>query len=246
MKQQCYNSDEYAEIDLAVTGLVCYSYELSQKHFKDPSIQHNFQRQYSQMGLYLIHKYNNGEIEKESLIDKIKEESQNLFEQSSAIAKYGIGLAAGFAQIYGGVGICAGGSAETIGAACYFVGAPLVLHGFNNVYENGASLINLGANNNTVGYLKRGYRAAANLMGYDDSAGDIAYGVVDLTLSAYGLINQVRSYDYIVEGAKQFNLFRALADDYVKGMKSMGPVALGTEIVADLITMKGVYDSADN
>ncbi|MDO6707939.1 MULTISPECIES: hypothetical protein [unclassified Photobacterium] len=52
--------------------------------------------------------------------------------------------------------------------------------------------------------------------------------------------------DHIVEGAKQFKLFRALADDYAKGMKTMGSGALTTEIAADGITMKGMYDSVDN
>ncbi|QUJ69698.1 DUF4225 domain-containing protein (plasmid) [Photobacterium sp. GJ3] len=172
---QCYDSDEYAEINLAVSGLITQAHHLSQQHLRDPSVQFHFQQHYSQIGQYLINRYENGEISKESLVDQIKREAQSLLDQSGSIFKYGVGLAAGLMQVYGGVGICVGGSAETFGTACYFIGAPLIAHGANNVYENGYNLLNLGAEN-AVGFLRHGYREAANLLGYGDTAGDLAYG----------------------------------------------------------------------
>ncbi|WP_439857409.1 DUF4225 domain-containing protein [Pseudomonas syringae] len=64
-------------------------------------------------------------------------------------------------------------------------GGLLVAHGANNVYENGRNLWDGGTN--TEGPVREAYQGAAKFMGAEEAEGDIAYGVADLGLSAFGI-----------------------------------------------------------
>ncbi|WP_319077956.1 DUF4225 domain-containing protein [Enterobacter cloacae] len=56
---------------------------------------------------------------------------------TTTIALKQIGFVAGGAQVYGGASLCVG----SLGLACAAYGAPMIVHGLNNVYENGYYLL---------------------------------------------------------------------------------------------------------
>lgn len=59
----------------------------------------------------------------------------------------------------------------------------MIAHGLNNMYENGYYLL---FREEQSGTLRDAYRFAATKLGYGNNRADLVYGVVDLSLSAYG------------------------------------------------------------
>nr|WP_269837029.1 DUF4225 domain-containing protein [Enterobacter cloacae] len=98
---------------------------------------------------------------------------------TTTIALKQIGFVAGGAQVYGGASLCVG----SLGLACAAYGAPMIAHGVNNVYENGYYLLFREEQSGTV---REAYRFAAKKLGYGNNQADLIYGVIDLSLSAYG------------------------------------------------------------
>ncbi|MGF1690840.1 DUF4225 domain-containing protein [Photobacterium kagoshimensis] len=163
-------------------------------------------------------------------IKEIDEEKNNLFEQGVQIAIRGVGVIAGAMQI--GAGVCY----KSAGVLCASVGAPLLAHGVNNVYENSVG-------GDEEGIVRKGYRRASKLLGYGNREADITYGVVDLGLSGYGLINTLKVVpNASVSNVKKFKLFRYSSYDYIKGYRTMSKPALMTEISADTVTVKNLYE----
>ncbi|WP_193764051.1 DUF4225 domain-containing protein [Hafnia paralvei] len=71
------------------------------------------------------------------------------------------------------------GSPTVVGSV---VAAALILHGFNNILENGASLFFV--NDNFTGPATYLYGEAANLLGYDRTYRKLEFAGIDLVLSA--------------------------------------------------------------
>jgi hypothetical protein len=59
----------------------------------------------------------------------------------------------------------------------------MITHGLNNMYENGYYLL---YREDRSGTLRDAYRYVAAKLGYGNNEADIVYGVVDISLSAYG------------------------------------------------------------
>lgn len=87
-----------------------------------------------------------------------------------------VGFVGGGTQIFAGAGVCA----ASLGTMCAAYGAPLISHGLNNFYESGYYLLYRKVKS---GYTRNIYRMMAQKLGYSAKQADIAYGVIDLTLS---------------------------------------------------------------
>lgn len=140
-----------------------------------------------------------------------------------------VGFIAGGIQIYGGLSGCV----ASLGAACAGLGLPMMVHGANNLYENGYYLL---YRQSGVGTVREAYRYAAKTLGYGNREADMVYGTVDLALSGYGLFQNV-----LLPRAQSWSLFRNIKADYILGWQAMPKTALGLEVVNDGITGWQLY-----
>ncbi len=147
----------------------------------------------------------------------------------------GVGVILGGFQIIAGFGIAAGSVSHgnAIGIAG---GGLLILHGYNSVKE-GFTNIYYGRND-SVGNVKKGYIAAASFMGFDSKVGGMAYSMMDLTLSGYGMSRLVLKPD-------TWRLFRHIPSDYVRNFRTMTAPSLLMEGAGDAISIKATYDNAN-
>lgn len=136
-----------------------------------------------------------------------------------------IGLIGGVLQVVSGGVLLLAGSPTVIGSA---VGAALILHGFNNILENGASLF--FGNDNFTGPATYLYGEAANLLGYDRTYGKLAFAGIDLVLSATALFGTKLVPD-------AWRLFQYIPSDYEMGFRTMSALELSGEIFPDSATI---------
>ena len=77
-------------------------------------------------------------------------------------------------------------------------------------------------------------------MGGSAFEGDIAYGTLELGLSAYGVGRLVLKPD-------AWRLFRYVRTDYVRGYENASKTALSFEVLSNGVTIKSMYsDARDN
>ncbi|MGF1873664.1 DUF4225 domain-containing protein [Photobacterium indicum] len=207
----------------------------SAQSIRDPRIRSCFNEHMADFNHSLLKEYENGYKSRDDILFEVEEEIQLLIDQSYIAGSKGIGFIAGIMQVAGGGALCA----ESVGLLCA-IGAPMIAHGANNIYENGDYFIN--GNENTSGWLREGYREGAKLFGLSESGGDIAYSVADLGLSGYGLFSKTLRPPFIpqFETSKRFKLFHYLTADYVYGYKAMSNTSLAIEGMADIATIKAV------
>ncbi|PJG59626.1 DUF4225 domain-containing protein, partial [Aeromonas cavernicola] len=161
----------------------------------------------------------------------LAEEQRSLLNQSLDVAQKGVGVVAGAAQIYAGGTLCY----ASLGVLCATFGVPLMAHGANNVYENGRNL--LEGRSDTEGPVRDLYQSAAKAMGGGDREGNIAYGISDLGMSAYGVSRLVLKPD-------SWRLFRYVREDYVRAYKNASTSSLVLEGVSDAITVRSLSDQS--
>lgn len=166
-------------------------------------------------------------------LQALRNEQSSLLSQSMDIAKKGVGVIAGAFQFAAGAGICYGSA----GTLCLFMGAPLMAHGANNVYESGRNLWT--GRSDTQGPVRKGYQEAAKMIGGAEITGNMAYGAVDLGLSAYGVFRLVLKPD-------SWRLFRFVRADYVRGYANTSKKGLSLEVLSDGVTMSTMYHEAGN
>ncbi|MEW5290807.1 DUF4225 domain-containing protein [Erwinia papayae] len=138
-----------------------------------------------------------------------------------------VGFVGGGMQVFGGFGVCA----ASLGLACASFGMPSIIHGANNVYENGHYLI---FRKEKAGYARDGYRNVARRLGYSDNDADLVYASVDLSLSFYGMGRLILKPD-------TFRLFRHINTDFVRGWRNMGYIPLGAEGLSDGFAAYNIY-----
>jgi hypothetical protein len=112
-------------------------------------------------------------------------------------------------------------------------GATIFLHGINGVEESLKNLIN--HNDNTMGFLQKRYIATAEFLGFDKKAGMMAYNLVGIGLSGYGMARLVLKPD-------TWRLFRYIPSDYVRNIKTMGYGSLAIEGTSNIISIKAIND----
>lgn len=234
------NSHDLWEVQAASKQLNTTASTLMHKHITNGALKLKFSQTVALHGKCLMQDFEQGKKTKREVLQEIKNEERSLWDQSKEITFKGIGLVAGVMQFVGGGGICY----ASAGTMCVILGAPLMAHGVNNVYENGRYFIDGNADH--VGLVRQSYRGVAGKLGYDESYGDVAYYGVDLGLSVGGLVSRsatlkpVESWNQLPH-AKRFKLFRYSAEDYLRGYQAASHPALLTEAGADVVTLDALH-----
>lgn len=227
------DSGDYWMVSQAAAKLGNQAGTLSARHIKNGTLRLQFNREVSYYARGIVNDVSQGNKSAEQGLKELRDEQNSLLSQSLEVAQKGVGVIAGALQFAAGAGICY----ASVGTLCLFAGAPLMLHGANNTYENGRNL--WGKRSDTQGPVRKGYQEVAKAMGAGEFEGNMAYGAIDLGLSAYGVGKMVLKPD-------AWRLFRYVRTDYVRGYENASKVALALEAISDTATMNSMYQEAKN
>ncbi len=223
------SKNEFWEVSHAAGLLTSYACSVSARHIQDGMLRLQFNREVAYYMREIVRDVESGRKSAEQGIQAIKEEQKSLASQSATIFQQSVGLAAGGLQVGTGVALCIG----SYGLACG-VGSLSMIHGANNIYENGRNLWE--GRSDTEGPVRHAYQYVAK--GTDDEKfyGNIAYGSVDLVLSGYGLLKPVLKKD-------SWRLFRYIESDYTMAKSR---VSFLFDRTADSVTANGMFNERKN
>lgn len=245
------SSYDIAVVRKAGKGLTMQATSLANRHIRSGVLKNQFVREIDRFEQCLVNDVERGKKTKKQALTEMKREQSSLMEQSSLIASKGIGTIAGAMQVAAGGAICIYSAASLCS-----IGALLVTHGFNNMYENGKYFVD--GDEDATGLVREAYQGAAEFAGYPKSYGNMAYYGVDLALSGYGMVAKTttvkdadKAYQILSKGtsqtwtksrnAKRFKLFRYSAEDYLRGYQAAKKSSLATEVVADGLTINALH-----
>ena len=157
-------------------------------------------------------------------MQKLKSEYDELADKIMLYAKNGIGIAGGVMQVKTGTQ-----SIVSTRGFGFVYGGPMIMHGFNNIYEGATNIYN--GNNEAVGFIRYGYRKFYK----GTYQGDMAYYSTDLLLSATGLARRVEK-----EGT--FKLFRHMPTDSENAYKQTGKISLMLEALVDALSLNSLLN----
>ncbi|MDF0730746.1 DUF4225 domain-containing protein [Pseudomonas entomophila] len=213
---------EFWEVSHAASRLTNYACEVGARYIKDDSLRVQFTQEFSYASQIVVEGVRNGSLSSEQALFSLRREHGELYAQVAEYIKLVAGFSAGFLQVGTGLAVCK----LSFGVGCVVGGIPLILHGVNNVYENGRNLISRG--NDTVGLVRRGYQKLAEITGGRASHGNVAYGVTDIGLSAFGLARMV-----LKPGS--WRLFRYIEADKARAYREMSKGAIMFEVGVDML-----------
>ncbi|KAA0973669.1 DUF4225 domain-containing protein [Pseudomonas sp. ANT_J28] len=225
-------SDESCDIhDVTKTAsdLIAFGCTLGATHLDDSFMQLQFSSIVSSYANEIIRAVDEGVISAWQGIQKIREEYAELSSKALFYAQNGAGVLAGAMQVEAGVSTI--GKTRGVGIVA---GAPLIAHGFNNMYEGLGNIYYGPGVPGTVGPVREFYQEHLG-SAYE---GNMAYYSMDLYLSINGLSNLVRKPD-------SMQLFNRDPINYEMAYKQMGRLALAFEALVDAITIKTMINESN-
>ena len=216
------------EVSQAAGKLTSQACTISARHLQDGMTRSIFNREVAYYARSIVRDVEQGKRTVAQGLVAIKAEQQSLLDQSLEIGRKGIGVVAGALQMATGAGICY----ASVGTLCLIAGVPLMAHGANNVYEGGLNLMT--GQSDTSGPVRNAYQAAASALGHGEQEANIAYGAVDIGLSAFSVARRVLKPD-------AWRLFRYIDTDRIRAYKSMHPISLTTEAAVDTLTLRQIH-----
>lgn len=225
---QDIDSNDLWEIVHAAKQLTAYGCSVSARHLKDLRTRMQFNREMAYYGKRIVEDVMQRRLSLDEGLREIRQEQHSLMNQSVSAASKWLGLAGGTAQVITGGGICYGSA----GSLCAPVGLPMMAHGANNVYENARNLYE--DRNDIEGPVRKGYQAAAKVVGYTSREGNMAYLAGDLALSGIGMMRKVLKSD-------AWRLFKYIDTDKQRAIMQMSKPALFLEIEVDAQTGHQLY-----
>ena len=186
------NDNENNLIRIDARRLLQCADELCEKHLYHDDIKQAFKQDIKSFANDIVEQVDSGAMSYEQGAEKIKVEEKSLLDQSLIWISNGL-------SIFGGVGLTSTGVALCYTGWGCVVGAPMVAHGLNGIYEGSAGIFNGVMNEidggdrdmEVDGPLRKLYQSGAEAIGYDASIGDIIYDVVDLKGSLYGKVKLI-------------------------------------------------------
>jgi len=145
----------------------------------------------------------------------------------------GVGVVLGGLQVVGGVGLIST-SLATGNVIGVVAGTFLILHGINSTQEGAGNIMH--KKSDTIGFMRDAYILSAEFMGFKGSVGAIAFSVMDLSLSGYGMARLALKPD-------TWRLFRYMNNDFIINIKTMSKTALTIEAYNDGWAIKSVMDN---
>ncbi len=228
--QHSLADDEVRALDQAVNLLTNQACTVGIQRLKNLSVRLQFNRDITEYTRGIVQDVYSGKKSTAQGLEAINK-------QRSALIKHtlldqtllGVGVAAGGMQVAMGGGICY----FSAGTLCLGIGAPLILQGGNNIYENGRNL--LSGRSDTQGPIRKVYHSVAKAVGGTERESNIAYGVVDLAGSVYGA-------GRLVLKPESWRLFRHVRSDYLYGYQrnTVGGAAIGK--VSDVNTLQTLFE----
>lgn len=182
-------SCDYWMVSQAAAKLGSQASTLGARHIKDGTLRLQFNREVSYYARGVVNDVSQGNKSAEQGLKELKDEQNSLLIQARDVALRGAGVISGALQFAVGAGICY----ASVGTLCLFAGAPMMLNGTNNIYENGRDLFE--NRTDTVGPVRTGYRAISGILGKGNCEADVLYGIIDLSSSAYGIGRMVLKPD---------------------------------------------------
>ena len=201
------------ELHQSAVNLTTYACIVTSRHIRDTSFRTKFNRDFAYHVRQILINVENGKLTVSEGLQQVELEHKSFQRKALEVG----GLITGASMVITGAGICYG-SALT---ACA-LGAPMAAHGVNNVYENATNLAS--GRTDAVGPLRKIYHGVAATAGGGEKHGNIAYGVVDIGLSGYGVLRLVKK-----PGAWQ--LFKSIRSDKVRAFRTMNKSTLFLEMI---------------
>lgn len=218
------SSSDINDVAKAGSDLVALGSTIGATNFYDGITQLQFSLIVSNYVNEIIKDVNDGIISAWEGVQELRAEYADLSTKVLFYAQNGIGVAAGVMQVE--VGIAITGASYGAGAP---VGAFFVAHGVNNIYEGGMNIYNGPDAPATQGPTRRAYQMFLG----DDYKGDMAYGTIDLILSAGAMMRPIRKTESV-------QLFRRDPLNYESAYQQTGKLALFFEALVDSITINSM------
>lgn len=228
--QHSLAEDEVRALDQAIVLLTNQACTVGIQRLKNIAVRLQFNREISEYTRGIVQDVYDGKKSTEQGLEAINKQRSVLVKHTLLDQAFlGVGVAAGGMQVAMGGGICY----FSAGALCIGIGAPLMLQGGNNIYENGRNL--LSGRSDTQGPIRKVYHSVAKAVGGTEREGNIAYGVVDLAGSVYGAGRWVLKPD-------SWRLFRHIRSDYLYGFQrnTVGGAAIGR--ASDVNTLQTLFE----
>ena len=222
------NNDENNLIRIDARRLLQCADELCEKHLYHDDIKQAFKQEVEVFANDIVERVDSGAMTYEQGAEKIKEEEEDLLEQSLIWAERGIAILGGLAMIATGAAMCTTGVGCVIGA---YVGA----HGLNSIQEGVTG---------QDGFLKSTYQAAARELGMSESVGTLVYDLVDIGISVRGKLKLVPKKDEL--GTPVRKLWHYGRQDLVRHYTQMKKLALAGEMFLDVISLISIFDDVKN
>ena len=222
------NDDENNLIRIDARRLLQCADELCEKHLYYDDIKQTFKQEVEVFANDIVERVDSGAMTYEQGAEKIKEEEEDLLEQSLIWAERGIAILGGLAMIATGAAMCTTGVGCVIGA---YVGA----HGLNSIQEGVTG---------QDGFLKSTYQAAARELGMSESVGTLVYDLVDIGISVRGKLKLVPKKDEL--GTPVRKLWHYGRQDLVRHYMQMKKLALAGEMFLDVISLISIFDDVKN
>ena len=222
------NNDENNLIRIDARRLLQCADELCEKHLYHDDIKQAFKQEVEVFANDIVEQVDSGAMTYEQGAEKIKEEEEDLLEQSLIWAERGIAILGGLAMIATGAAMCTTGIGCVIGA---YVGA----HGLNSIQEGVTG---------QDGFLKSTYQAAARELGMSESVGTLVYDLVDIGISVRGKLKLVPKKDEL--GTPVRKLWHYGRQDLVRHYTQMKKLALAGEVGVDLISLQNLFKDFKN
>ncbi|EFB72323.1 hypothetical protein PROVRUST_06392 [Providencia rustigianii DSM 4541] len=211
--------------------------ELCEKHLYYPEVKSEFKSDVENFAYQIVDQVESGQKSYEQGSAELKQEEKSLREQAFDLISNGLSILRGIAMTGVGIGLC------STGLGC-LIGAPLIAHGVNGIYEGGVGIYQ--GDSNIQGPLREGYKATAKLLGFNESVGNLAYDLIDLGISISGklkLIPKLNEY-----GNPNKNLFfkEYVRKDLEYAYKQLSNRLLMVEIVSDSFSLLNIKDDIKN
>ena len=239
------NDDENNLIGIDARRLLQCADELCEKHLYHDDIKQAFKQDVESFANDIVERVDSGAMTYEQGAEKIKKEEKSLLDQS--LIWLGNGL-----SVFGGAGVTTAGLVLCDTVLGCVIGAPMIAHGLNGIYEGSAGIFNGVMNEidggdrdiEVEGPVRQLYKLSVEALGFDGSIGSIIYDLIDLGGSFYGKVKLIPKLNEF--GDPVFKLFSYGRKDLEMAYKQMSKLMLNTEFFSDIISLYNLYQEFDN
>ena len=239
------NDDENNLIRIDARRLLQCADELCEKHLYHDDIKQAFKQDVESFANDIVEKVDSGAMTYEQGAEKIKEEEKSLLDQSLIWLDNGL-------SVFGGAGVTTAGLVLCDTVLGCVIGAPMIAHGLNGIYEGSAGIFNGVMNEidggdrdiEVEGPVRQLYKLSVEALGFDGSIGSIIYDLIDLGGSFYGKVKLIPKLNEF--GDPVFKLFSYGRKDLEMAYKQMSKLMLNTEFFSDIISLYNLYQEFDN